>query len=453
MEKLRMYWMLVAVVVACLASVAPPASAAMDARVQLSRPASDDAGHFVALKDQRTMPVMGYVASGIPVTAIAVNGTPAYMYPTTYGVIGAPEGMPTFGFRVPLTLDPEDSLVVTVTTADGASADFPFTPDSVDTLSRLRRLEQLQTENYWLRLSLANAYVCYDDWDDAWPLYNWCTAYRPDWFPGYYYWGLAYLDLDDWWSADERFERGRRIDPDDVPMRLDRAEEWRERGDRDRAEAEFRDISGRHPNLAEAHWRLGETLHDAGHRDQAVSEFRQAVTDNPKLAAAHYSLGSALAGDGKRDEGVRELQQAVTIKPNYTPAQVEMGHVLWQQGKTQEAQQAYQKAVDTNPRWAPAQYGLGTTLEHQGKTDEAMRHYLEAVQVSPQYNQARDRIIQNYMSQKQYDQAWRQVQVGKEWGYHPSSQTMGQLRSAMPEPHSSPQLSSGGWGGHGYGRR
>ena len=80
-----------------------------------------------------------------------------------------------------------------------------------------------------------------------------------------------------------------------------------ERGQLDKAMADYRQAIEIKPDCGEAHENLGIALANRGRIDEAIRHFRKAVQALPDDADAHYNLGTALANHGQLDEAMGQL--------------------------------------------------------------------------------------------------------------------------------------------------
>jgi tetratricopeptide (TPR) repeat protein len=78
------------------------------------------------------------------------------------------------------------------------------------------------------------------------------------------------------------------------------------------------------PNLAEAHYNLGNALLQMpGRLPDAISQYEAALRIYPDYAKAHFSLGNALARlPGRLPEAIAQYEAALRIRPD--PALREM---------------------------------------------------------------------------------------------------------------------------------
>ena len=155
-----------------------------------------------------------------------------------------------------------------------------------------------------------------------------------------------------------------------------------ERGDSDEAIAVFRDLRGLRPGNARHLGCLGKAFEAKGLSREADEAFasaevagREAIRLKPDLAAAHYNLGNALAGQGKLDEAIAELRTAIRLQPDSPLAHYNLGIALGGQGKRDEANEAiaeYRTAIRLKPDYAEARCNLGYFLQQQGEYAEAL---------------------------------------------------------------------------------
>lgn len=425
----------VLVVVALLAAL--PASGA--AFVELSRPQSDDRGHYVATTVQTTMSVMGFVAVRPDLQEVVVNGIPAEIYQADYRVWGAPSGWPTWGFRIPLLLDPGQPIYLVVTSADGQSESFVYNADTQACLARLKAMQLQYTNDNWWYLRLGNAYTCTGQFDYAYPFFNIFIEREPSLFFGPFFLGICFFDDDDFYDADRWFDRAERINRNCFACHLERGELYQRRRDFDRADREFNEASRLRPHAAEPRLRLGESAFDRGDYSHASEQFNEAVKMSPRLGLAHYDLGNALAAEGKNAEAQRAFGQAIATNPRFSNAHFQMGRVLQQQGKITDAAQQYRSALQARPDNAPAHLGLGQVLEQQGNKTEALHQYREAVRSNPGYGEAHQALSKGEFQRGNYPEAWNQAHAAQQYGAQPEPKYLEQLRQKMPEPKWQPQ--------------
>lgn len=96
-------------------------------------------------------------------------------------------------------------------------------------------------------------------------------------------------------------------DPDAWPY-LNLAITERALNQRSEAEVHLREAIRREPNLAVAHFQLGNVLEDTGRTDEAISEFQSAARLDPNYAEPHFALARIYRKLGKSSESKREVE-------------------------------------------------------------------------------------------------------------------------------------------------
>jgi tetratricopeptide (TPR) repeat protein len=98
------------------------------------------------------------------------------------------------------------------------------------------------------------------------------------------------------------------------------------------------DRNSQHPS-AWPYLNRAVTLQFVGHAQEAETDLREALRLDPQLAVAHYRLGNVLQGRGQLDAAVQELSEAVRLDDKYAEPHVALAHIYNQQGRKAAAQE------------------------------------------------------------------------------------------------------------------
>ena len=142
------------------------------------------------------------------------------------------------------------------------------------------------------------------------------------------------------------------------------------------------------PNLTEAHNNLGIALGNLGLVDAGIHEYQIALKENPRHASAHNNYGVALAMQGKLDEAITQFRLAVACQENYLSAHGDLGNALAMKGDLAGAIQEYEYCLKLDPKDALVHNNLGNALAQQGKLEEAAAHYRLALELKPENPEA-----------------------------------------------------------------
>ena len=100
------------------------------------------------------------------------------------------------------------------------------------------------------------------------------------------------------------------------------------------------------PESAEMHNILGSALADKGEFDRAIAEFREALRLEPDSASAHLNLGLALASHQAPEEAVVHLRRSVQLDPGSGRAHYALAGILLAAGQYEDASLILKRALD-----------------------------------------------------------------------------------------------------------
>jgi tetratricopeptide (TPR) repeat protein len=170
------------------------------------------------------------------------------------------------------------------------------------------------------------------------------------------------------------------------------------------------------PDLASAHYSLGNALRGQGKLAEAIAAWREAIRLQPDYALAHNNLGAALSGQGKLAEAIAELREAIRLQPDDAAAHGNLGLALRGQGKLSEAVTEYREAIRLRPDDAAAHYGLGNALRDQGRAVEAVTELREAIRLRPDFAAAHCNLGIVLQRQGNFREALDELSKGHELG-------------------------------------
>jgi len=126
--------------------------------------------------------------------------------------------------------------------------------------------------------------------------------------------------------------------PDDDAVYSSRASAYYQKGDFDRAIADFTEAIRINPNDAKAYYGRGKAYRAKGDVDHALADLREEIRINPNDAEAYNFLGDTeLTFAGHLTEATADFEQAVRLKPDFAPFHRNLSVALLEQGRTDEA--------------------------------------------------------------------------------------------------------------------
>ncbi len=165
-----------------------------------------------------------------------------------------------------------------------------------------------------------------------------------------------------------------------------------DKGEFDRAIAEFREALRLEPDSASAHENLGLALASHQEPEEAVVHLRRSVQLDPGSGRAHYALANILLAAGQYEGAIDELRASLRVTPDSVEIHDGLGIVLASQGKLDEAVDEFRASLRLRPISAGAHNNLGMALASQGKLDAAIDEFHQALALQPEFAEARQNL-------------------------------------------------------------
>ncbi|MFM8332285.1 MAG: tetratricopeptide repeat-containing sulfotransferase family protein [Candidatus Methylumidiphilus sp.] len=186
---------------------------------------------------------------------------------------------------------------------------------------------------------------------------------------------------------------------------LRQAEQLRQSGRLQEAEALCRRLLQADPNHAPAYQTLSLIAHAVGKLGQAAEFMAKAVALAPTVAAYRRNLGEMYRRLGRLDAAVAEGLEAVRLAPADADALYNLGVALDDQGKLAQARDAFARAVAAAPRHNLAWNNLGSASNRLGDEAAALAAYLRAAEIDPGHAEAQNNAAAIYIERGELDEA------------------------------------------------
>jgi tetratricopeptide (TPR) repeat protein len=132
-------------------------------------------------------------------------------------------------------------------------------------------------------------------------------------------------------------------------------------GKLDEAEKAFRAVLAKGGGAASyVHNNLGIVLQERGQHEKAVAEFREAIRLDPRYPAPRILLGASLLALGRDGEARTELEQAVKLAPREPLARLQLAKLEERTGDWVAAVEQYRALREMKPQEPEYVYGLGS---------------------------------------------------------------------------------------------
>jgi len=170
----------------------------------------------------------------------------------------------------------------------------------------------------------------------------------------------------------------------------------------------WQDVALRYPGNTSAFNSLGVIYMERGDYDRAIAEFRKAVEINPEHFDGHDNLGVIYSIRKEYDKATQEFQKALALEPNHADAHYNLGLTYSKLMQYDRAEGEFRKALEINPDYAEVYYDLGILYDDLNRCDMAAQQYLKAIAINPDYTDAQNNLGALYYRQKDYNGAIRE---------------------------------------------
>jgi Flp pilus assembly protein TadD len=168
-------------------------------------------------------------------------------------------------------------------------------------------------------------------------------------------------------------------DPDHVPIRLEMAKAYRDRGYPDVALEVSRLAAARFPESGEAQLALVRALRDMNRRTEAIDGLVAFLKAHPQAGPEYFSwLGILRDESGLWPLGEPAHRKALELAPSLDYLHNNLGYNLLMQKKYAEAAGEFREALKLNPRSPLARNNLGLALANLNETDQAVANWQSA---------------------------------------------------------------------------
>ena len=176
--------------------------------------------------------------------------------------------------------------------------------------------------------------------------------------------------------------------PASLHVLFQRAVEFHQRGEWERARAAYEEVIEQQPRHSDALHLLGVIAAQTNNPARAVELIRRAIDIDPTNYVAHGNLGAALHGLGQLDAALASYDRAIGLKANFAQAHLLRGNLLYELKCLDAALTSYDSAIAFNPGLAEAYSNRGNVLCEQKQITSALASYDAAIALKPNFAEA-----------------------------------------------------------------
>ncbi|MBC9883152.1 tetratricopeptide repeat protein [Bradyrhizobium sp. INPA01-394B] len=167
-----------------------------------------------------------------------------------------------------------------------------------------------------------------------------------------------------------------------------RGAEYGDRGDLDRAIADFTEAIRLDPKLDNVYRHRGLALVRKNEYGRAIPDQTEALRQNPADVDAYNERGMSYAATGNADRALRDFNEAVRINPRFKFAYNNRGLLYHTRGDDDRAIADYSEAIRLDPGYAVAYLNRGDIHRQRSQCDRALPDYDEAIRIDPSLTDA-----------------------------------------------------------------
>lgn len=183
-------------------------------------------------------------------------------------------------------------------------------------------------------------------------------------------------------------EAGRQHGSDLTWMLVNRGTGYHEKGDLERAIADYNEAIAINPAYAVAFNARGLAYRSKGDLDRAIADYTVAIGLSPGFALAYVNRGRALATKVDLDRAIADFDEAIRLAPDDADTYIDRGNAYADKHDPDRALADYTAAIERDPTSALAHYNRGIIYYHKADLDQAIADYDEAISLNPDYTDA-----------------------------------------------------------------
>jgi tetratricopeptide (TPR) repeat protein len=157
--------------------------------------------------------------------------------------------------------------------------------------------------------------------------------------------GVSYHNKGDYDRAIADFNRALELAPDTADYYKSRGVSYSMKGDEDRAIADKTRAIELAPNTADYYKSRGVSYHNKGDYDRAIADFSRALELAPNTADYHYSRGVSYSMKGDEDRAIADFNRALELAPNTADYHYSRGVSYSMKGDEDRAIADYNRAI------------------------------------------------------------------------------------------------------------
>ena len=145
-----------------------------------------------------------------------------------------------------------------------------------------------------------------------------------------------------------------------------------------------------------AFYNRGNGFFNKGDVDKAIADYTESLALNPDFANAHFNRGNGYSNKGDLDHAIADYDAAIKLDPGFKFAFFNRGNAFFNKGDFDRAIVDYTAALRIDPAAVPVLINRGNALRSKGEFEPALADYDAALKLDPKNKLAaanRDKAI------------------------------------------------------------
>jgi tetratricopeptide (TPR) repeat protein len=164
---------------------------------------------------------------------------------------------------------------------------------------------------------------------------------------------------------------------------FEKANALMEAGQLDQAEAEFRALIAKNPDIPQLQHNLAVVLTRKKDMAGAEAAYLKLLETRPDYTDAYAGLTNLYLSSGQPDKAVEALTKAAAARPDDAKIQYQLGYALFNASQYEPAEAAFKKAAAADAANAEVYYYLGTIALTTSRNAECAQHLEKYLSMNP----------------------------------------------------------------------
>jgi tetratricopeptide (TPR) repeat protein len=218
-----------------------------------------------------------------------------------------------------------------------------------DATAAFRRAFQLNPEDVWALLDLAQSLKDLGRRDEAIHEYRHALAVKPRFGPAWLGLGQMFEEMGRKAEAEDCYQKALLNRINRAPELTTLARFCESKGWREAAATNYDDAIKLNPSDATPYVEAGKNFAALGRHVEAEQHYAEAVRLSPDSIEAHFLYGLELGRDGRHADAAGQFREAVRIMPDLPEARFNLGLALVNEGNYSEALRQFDKVLEHDP--------------------------------------------------------------------------------------------------------